>query len=76
MLRLLEESNNIGPTTITYNKKTKRIGIALPLFNRGGISPVAVRTYLNDFMINGKSVMKLCDFAKPAEKTTKVDTAK
>ena len=69
LLRLLEENEKIGPTTITYSKRFKQIGVSLPLLNRGGITPAVFRGGMNDLMANAKSVKKLCDFTKPAEKT-------
>jgi hypothetical protein len=71
LLRLLEENHNIGPTGIYYDKKFKQISLALPLLNRGGITPSVLRTYINDFTGSVKSTMKLCEFAKPGEKTGK-----
>jgi hypothetical protein len=71
--RLLEENENIGPDTIYYDKKTKRISLQLPMLNKGGISPVVFRTYLNTFLTDVKGVKKLCDSFKPADKAAKAD---
>jgi hypothetical protein len=68
LLRLLEENENIGPTTIYFDKNNKQIGLELALLNHGGITPAVFRARLNDFLADAKSTMKPCDFAKPAEK--------
>ena len=69
LLRLLEENDNIGPAAVYYDKTNKTIKVALPLLNRGGVTPVVFRTYLGDYMKDVAAVQKLCDFPKADDKT-------
>ncbi len=72
---LLAETDNIGPAAAYYDKKFKKIKVAMPLLNRGGVTPALFRTYLNDYMKDVVEVQKLCDFPKPQDKAeTKTET--
>ena len=81
LLQLLAETDNIGPAAVYYDKQFKKIKVAMPLLNRGGVTPAIFRTYLNDYMKDVVEVQKLCDFPKPADKAevkteTKTEAAK
>ena len=69
LLELLAETDNIGPAAVFYDKKFKKVKVAMPLLNRGGVTPVVFRTYLSDYMKDVVEVQKLCDFPKPQDKT-------
>jgi hypothetical protein len=67
LLRLLEENDRIGPTTISYDKQYKQIRAAVALYNRG-ITAGGLREQMGFFTNNVKAVAKLCDgFKAPAK---------
>ena len=68
LLQLLAETNDIGPAAVYYDTKFKKIKVALPLLNHGGVTPAVFRTYLSDFLKDEAAVQKLCDFPKTDDK--------
>lgn len=66
--RLLEETDAIGPAAVYVDAKFKKVKVAMPLLNRGGVTPVVFHTYFSDYMKDVTEVQKLCDFSQPGEK--------
>jgi hypothetical protein len=71
LLRLLEENDRIGPTTISYDKQYKQIRVAVALYNRG-ITAGGLKEQMGFFTNNVKAVAKLCEgFSKAPAKPKK-----
>jgi hypothetical protein len=67
LMKLLEENDRIGPTTISYDKQIKQIRVAVALFNRG-ITASALKEQMGYFTANVKAVGKLvADLKAPAK---------
>jgi hypothetical protein len=65
--KLLEENDQNGPVKISFNSKSRKVILAMALFNRG-ITPAVLREQLNYLNGQTRTVSKLCEPSASQEK--------